>query len=172
MLTTNLAPSPWDIPANVDTLTRMWTDGASASEIAGVLHVTRNAVIGKVTRLKLPGHGRNERRTVNGQSAKRGKMGNPGQAKANLIAHRKENRERAALRQSEPFRAGRLPPEDGVDVSHLIRFADRRVGKECAWIPGDPLNGAMCCGKPTVDGTEWCAEHRKRVYGGTANLDD
>lgn len=171
MLTTNLACSPWDIPANVETLKQMWTDGHSASRIAACLGVTRNAVIGKVTRLKLPRHGSNNPPKPKAPAKPNGR-GNPGQANIRSILHRKEGRERAALRQSEPFRAGRLPPEDGVDVSHLIRFADRRVGKECAWIPGDPLNGAMCCGKPTVDGTEWCAEHRRRVYGGTGNFGD
>jgi len=37
-----------------DTLTRMWAEGYSATRIAKALECSRNSVIGKVTRLKLP----------------------------------------------------------------------------------------------------------------------
>jgi GcrA cell cycle regulator len=40
----------------VAVLKSMWADGCSASVIAEELGVTRNAVIGKVYRLKLPVH--------------------------------------------------------------------------------------------------------------------
>src|ERR671912_55021 len=40
----------------VELLTKLWSDGLSASQIAGELGgITRNAVIGKVHRLKLSG---------------------------------------------------------------------------------------------------------------------
>jgi hypothetical protein len=38
----------------VATLTRMWAEGHSATRIAAELECTRNSIIGKVTRLKLP----------------------------------------------------------------------------------------------------------------------
>ena len=45
-------------PDRVDTLTKMWSEGESASQIANALgEVTRNAVIGKVHRLGLSNRG-------------------------------------------------------------------------------------------------------------------
>lgn len=164
-----ITTSVWDEPGNVDLLKTMWAEGKSASTIAAELRqgVTRNAVISKVHRLKLPGRdnairARPSRTTSNGQTSRRGNVGNPGQAKANVIVHRVEGRLRAE-REREPFREGRLPVEDGVDVGHLL-FADRKIGRECAYIPGDPADGAMCCGKPVKPGFEWCPEHWARVY--------
>lgn len=170
----------WDDPRNVETLKAMWSDGKSATQIAVTLHTTRNSVIGKVHRLKLQKRDNTIRskpsRTVNGREGHRGKSGGAGQSKANVIVHRVEGRlkaERArqegklSHRGEQPFRApGRVDVDDdgGVDVSHLIAFADRKIGRECAWIPGDPLNGAMCCGKPVKPGSEWCEEHHARVY--------
>lgn len=42
---------------------------------------------------------------------------------------------------------------------------DRRIGRECGWVYGDPRQpGWGYCGKPTTDGAQWCDEHRARVY--------
>lgn len=101
--------------------------------------------------------------------------GNKGQTKANVIVHRAEGRLKAErARQQGKLTHGHRQPhkapgrndvdDDGVDATHLIAFADRRIGKDCAWIPGDPLNGAMCCGKPVKEGSQWCPEHHARVY--------
>jgi hypothetical protein len=43
----------WD-EERVATLTKLWAEGHSATRIALVLECSRNSVIGKVTRLKLP----------------------------------------------------------------------------------------------------------------------
>lgn len=50
-----ITTSVWDVPGNLDTLKSMWTEGASAAEIARALGqgISREAVIGKVHRLKL-----------------------------------------------------------------------------------------------------------------------
>ena len=49
-------------PERIETLSRLWNDGLSASQIAGKLgEVTRNAVIGKVHRLGLPLRGKTGR---------------------------------------------------------------------------------------------------------------
>lgn len=180
--------SIWDDPRNVDTLVKMHGEGKSFSQIAKVIPgATRNAVIGKAKRMKLPPRENRyaesqhtHRRTVNGRDGHRGASGGLGQSKANSIIHRVEGRlkaERArqegrfANRDAEPFRAGRLPRDDeGVDVTALIAFAARRINHECAWIPGDPLDGAMCCGEPVKDGSQWCEAHHARVYSGRAEL--
>lgn len=163
--------SVWDDPRNVDLLKAMYAEGATASQIAAALGqgISRNAVIGKVTRLNLPKRGRNHIAAV-----RRAGPGNPGQPKVNGIAARADKRHRSAAlamrphARETPFRESTLPPEDdaGVDYTGRMKFAVRRIGHECSWIFGEPVDGAVCCGKPVVDGTEWCAEHRDRVFAG------
>lgn len=177
--------SVWDDPRNVDTLKSMWAEGAAAEEIALALGqgVTRNAVIGKVHRLKLPKRNnairarpaRQDRVTRNTAPlivGRAGRSGNPGVPSVQSIKHRVEGRlksersrqaGRLAHPGSEPLREGRLPVEDGVDATYLL-FSARKIGQQCAFIPGDPRDGAMCCGKPVVEGSQWCAEHMARVY--------
>lgn len=159
-------------PEDDERLRVLWLGGKSATQIAVIFggNITRNSVIGRVHRLKL-----NQLRPR--PVAKPNGRGNPSQPKVNGIAARAEKRRRSAAlaiaqhARNTPFREGALPPEDpGIDVTGLIGFNDRRIGKDCAWIPGDPLNGAMCCGKPVkiVNGapTSWCPEHYARVYSG------
>lgn len=53
----NLGPaaSIWRIPANDELVKKLWADGLSASQIAAQIPGTsRNSIIGRVRRLKLP----------------------------------------------------------------------------------------------------------------------
>lgn len=178
MMHPDVITSVWDDPRNIDTLKSMWAEGASASEIARALGhgVTRAAVIGKVHRLKLPSHGISQQ-SRNRIEARRQRAEQQIAAKerrqAEGIKARVEKRQRSAalaIREhstNQPFRAGSLPVEDeGVDVTALIGFASRRIGKQCSWISGEPTADALCCGKPVLPGTEWCAAHYARVFGG------
>ena len=63
--------------ARIERLKALWAEGRSASEIAGLLgEVTRNAVIGKVHRLGLPGRKTTSRQLVPRRtSPRRGKSG-------------------------------------------------------------------------------------------------
>lgn len=164
--------------ADVETLKRLWTEGLSASEIATKMRngLTRNAVIGKVHRLNL--ESRKVEPKIKPHVGKRGRAGNPG----GVSAHRVKKARIAAKPDKAthssagsfalhfgnvPFRSGSVVDDhddDGVDVSHLMRFEDRRIGKDCAFIPGDPRNGARCCAQPVVAGQQWCSEHLARVY--------
>jgi GcrA cell cycle regulator len=163
-----ITTSIWDDPKNVETLAAMWIEGASAGEIATALGqgVTRNAVIGKVTRLKLPPHRQNH--TV--RAVRPEQHGNKGHPQARTIVARAEGRQRSAAlanvqhSRSVPFRPGSLPREDGVDFTGRIGFASRRIGHQCAWIFGEPSDGAVCCGKPVKPGTEWCPDHWAKIY--------
>lgn len=162
MLTTNLASSPWDIPANVDTLKQMWTDGHSASRIAARLGVTRNAVIRKVTRLKLPRHGSN----------------NPPKPKAppkpkganRLLTHPLRNR--ASEQRLTEIACGsprvlgvrRIDPDDGVDVTHLVKLVDLKHDS-CRWPIGDPKEPQFgFCGAPAMEGKPYCPRHQRRTH--------
>lgn len=48
-----MTPDPWTIE-QIDTVRRMWADGATLSQIGAAVNRSRSAVAGKVDRLKLP----------------------------------------------------------------------------------------------------------------------
>lgn len=110
-------------------------------------------------------------RAASGMSAKRGGTGNPGQPKAKAIVSRARRRAEGVRTRVSVAPPLPLPeePEEGVDVTRLVGLADRRIGHECAWVHGDPLQpGSGFCGKPTVRDSEWCEEHHRRVYSARA----
>lgn len=151
-------------------LKQLWREGKSASQIAVILGggVTRNGVIGKVSRLKL-----DKRVTVsiraekatggNGSAGKhRGivdaarKARTKGQPKAAAIAHR------VAMRPAiVPIPE---PAEEGVDVTHLLGLTQLNE-HTCKWPHGDPLLPDFgFCGEHTQEGSSYCPKHHRRAY--------
>jgi len=146
----------WDDPKNVDLLKSMWTDGASASEIALAIGqgATRAAVIGKVHRMKLAKRSTvaidTQRRESSNPSKKPHR--NQGQVTAKGIVSRVAARREAAksngglafklsearkqgMGKDEAMqfvlgRPGRLPPErdEGVDATYLLKLTDLDQG--------------------------------------------
>lgn len=159
---------PWN-DAAVAMLKRLWIDGLSCSQIATELGpgFTKNAVIGKGHRLKLP-------TKPNPQS--RGQKSAMGRAAAKSI---KANRPKNGKGQPKPqaiaariagpkFETAPLPEEEmGNDVTHLIGIMDLKA-HDCRWISGDPLNVHGYCGKRAKEGSSYCDEHHARVYMGHA----
>lgn len=169
-------------PERIEQLTKLWNDGASASEIARDLGggVTRNGVIGKVSRLKLPGHGTNapKRTHREGQGATNKPHGNKNQPKAAGIIARRNSREASRINgklahaDSAPFRAGAIPEEaeEGVDITKTIGLL-QLTDHTCRWPHGDPLQpGFGFCGKPveaTPEGgrqRRYCPMHERRAH--------
>ena len=139
-----------------------WADGASASEIAKEIGqgVSRNAVIGKLSRLKL------QRRDVKAahpgrtRKANEKRHGNFQQPKANAIVAK------ALQRQAPSFPVEPYDVEDteGVDVTHLVGRVEIKIGCQCYWPFGDPLTPEFrFCGKPTNDRRPYCDEHAGRA---------
>ncbi len=155
----------WDDSRNVDLLRTMWLDGKSASEIAlAIPGATRNAVIGKVHRMKLgkrasPAATKSRVRTASGREGHRGRSGGLGQSKANSIINRVQGRMKAAL-------VPKLPEDDeGVDVTALIGIMDLNE-HTCRWPIGDPLDPSFgFCGKEPVEGKPYCEDHCRRAFG-------
>lgn len=182
--------------AAVQKLRAMHADGKTFAEIAAAIGqgVSRNAVIGKAKRLKLPeridrhAQSRHTVRTIAGRVGHRGVSGGLGQAKANVIIHRAEGRRRAeanglAFKLSQARKDGldladgmdvvlgrkkvplQFAEDEGVDVSQLVGFGDRKIGHQCAWVHGDPLEaGSGFCGKLVKEASQWCPDHHARVY--------
>jgi GcrA cell cycle regulator len=133
-------------PQRVERLTRLWSEGASASEIARVLGegATRNAVIGKIHRLGLAG---------------RPEPSRPGR-RASVVEPPPQPRRRRRLPRPLPpsVAPNEPPPEQGcATILSVGRHA-------CRWPIGDPLaEGFTLCGRPAVRGA-YCAPHAAIAY--------
>lgn len=167
------APFSWPDEA-VATLRRLWADGKSCSQIAAEIGVTRNAIIGKVHRLKLPGRSKD---TFKAAQARRAKVAAAGvkasRPKGNRNAHNPKVASILARAKMPALRAPTLKrapvPEDdiGNDVTHLVGIMDLKA-HQCRWIEGDPLAVHGYCGEKTKADSSYCPKHYARVYLGRA----
>ena len=143
----------------VELLKKLWSEGLSASQIAGRLgSVTRNAVIGKVHRLGLSGRA----------TTSRMKSHRPRQRVAKRMAKaRFANVGNPALRalyhpEAEPF----TPAVEEL----VIPLAERKYIQtltecSCRWPIGDPqMADFHFCGKNKVAGLPYCEFHARRAF--------
>jgi len=144
------ASSTWN-DDRVDTLTRLWREGLSASQIARNLGgVTRNAVIGKIHRLGLSGratpHVPGARRPDAGRGERRLRRPSPPPAVR-------------TYRESAAVTPLTLPvPETGLATVLSVRYG------QCRWPMGDPLSdGFRLCGRGARRGA-YCAAHGALAY--------
>lgn len=156
----------------VDRLKKLWSEGLSASQIAAQLGgVSRNAVIGKVHRLNLPGRAKAGGAT-SARSQKRVSM--PAQARPASFAPRTITRT-----VTRPAGATMLKEDVEVDVLEEMHVARdnvvvpifkrvpliRLTERTCKWPLGDPLKDDFCfCGNDSPDNTPYCTYHQKLAY--------
>jgi GcrA cell cycle regulator len=144
----------------VELLKKLWSDGLSASQIAGELGgITRNAVIGKVHRLGLSGRAKSASSAVARPRKARSSSHMLRMARASIrgntaLAHAYEIEEEA-----EPSL-----------VENVIPIGQRRTILElteqtCRWPIGDPgsIDFFFCGGNP-VGGSPYCAYHARMAY--------
>ncbi len=152
----------------IETLKALWMDGLSAAHIADMLGggLTRNAVLGKVHRMRLASHGRNDPKPPRPHRKSDGTKphGNRGKTKASTIVARIARKMRGPELDAAP-----LPEEDeGVDVAHLIGLLQLNE-HTCKWPIGDPLKPEFgFCGHQSAAGLPYCERHARRAYAGTA----
>src|SRR5690349_14130989 len=145
----------------VETLKKLWSDGLSASQIAGRLGgVTRNAVIGKVHRLGLSG-----RATTSRMKSHRPRV--RAQAVKRLMKPRFANMGNPALRQlylgdTEPY----SPPAEELEIPLKERkYIQTLTETSCRWPIGDPQHADFhFCGKNKVTGLPYCELHARRAF--------
>ena len=130
----------------VELLKKLWGEGKTASEIAGILGgVTRNAVIGKAHRLKLSGRSSPISNTSSAPSVPK----------------------KTAVNNSAP--PLRKPQKtEQASTKHIpvkkIKLADLK-DRQCRWPIGDPRDADFAfCGCPAQPGLPYCAEHAKIAY--------
>lgn len=155
----------------VELLKKLWSDGLSASQIAGELgNVTRNAVIGKVHRLGLSGRAKNPAaastprsnapRKAPTRSPSHPMSGHAGMTRgANALAP-----QYAAEAEAEA-QAAPAPSEDVViPFSERVTIMDLREYM-CRWPMGDPTTAEFrFCGGRSQTGMPYCSYHARIAY--------
>jgi GcrA cell cycle regulator len=142
----------------VETLKKLWSDGLSASQIAGVLGgITRNAVIGKVHRLGLSGRAKSpaaaEPRTRKPRS----------QVALQRLA-------RPAVRGNNALAYAFEPEAEPQVLDNVIPLGQRRSLLElneetCRWPIGDPGTADFFfCGGHALAGLPYCSYHSRIAY--------
>jgi GcrA cell cycle regulator len=153
----------------VELLSKLWGEGLSASQIASQLgSVTRNAVIGKVHRLKLSSRGRST-----APAAKPKKQSStptrPAARAASVTRHVTTSIGATALASGyevEQVVRPQLRPVENVVVPisrrlQLVQLSDRT----CKWPNGDPLTEDFSfCGNDAAESGPYCAYHARLAF--------
>lgn len=177
MAINNIGASVWDIPGNIELLTSLYAEGKSASEIARSLGqgVSRNAVIGKAVRLKLPRRGPQiaaKRNTGKGRPPGLLKK-HPGGAAFAIARARKRAEAGEAFETvgaalfGQGIQGGERVVEkvravvDDIPVIPLLALSEHT----CRWPVGDPgAPGFGFCGVEPMEGKRYCSIHSARAF--------
>ena len=161
----------------VELLKKLWAEGLSASQIAAQLgNVSRNAVIGKVHRLKLSSRGR-----ATAAPAAKKKMvattatvqrsvtpaARPAATQPPRILTATSGANALQMQfDAEPVTHQQLRPTSDVVVPisrrlHLVDLSERT----CKWPNGDPLSEDFSfCGNDAKDASPYCGYHAKVAF--------
>jgi GcrA cell cycle regulator len=139
----------------IEQLKKLWEQGLSASAIGKVLGVSKNAVVGKAHRLKLPARPSPIRRGARPQVKRVAVLPKPLTMPGLRHSHR-----------ASPISSAlaSLPPAPTVTAPPTRRAVARGV-KSCLWPVGDP--GAAdfhFCGSEVIAGKSYCATHCAKAY--------
>lgn len=140
----------------VEQVRNLWRAGHSAGAIASMIgNTTRNAVIGKVSRLGLPGRKVTVRRPPNDRW--------------NTEDRRMERGDRPFKQSLKPrtpkpdWRAEPLPETPVTDIAR-VATADLEP-HHCRWPVGDPKRSDFgYCGCQKIEGLSYCSTHARRAY--------
>lgn len=157
----------------VEKLKRLWSEGLSASQIAAQLGgVSRNAVIGKVHRLNLPGRAKAGGSTTATRAVKRPAATTPRVANfpARTATRTVARAAGAALLNEEveidgieevtvaPSRSVVLPISRKLALTELTE-------RTCKWPIGDPMKDDFhFCGCESAETSPYCSYHAKLAY--------
>jgi GcrA cell cycle regulator len=178
----------------VELLKKLWLEGLSASQIAGVLGegVTRNAVIGKVHRLKLSGRAKpansapRVRQTPRPATRRVASPSSGGGVRSGGFGSGGGSSNIGMTRTARPMSAGgaiqgatalKMDEEFAVEMEvapaavELFIPVEQRLSllqlneHTCKWPIGDPLTPDFYfCGQHSDEGKPYCDFHSRRAY--------
>ncbi|MEM5494621.1 GcrA family cell cycle regulator [Hoeflea sp. AS16] len=157
----------------VERLKKLWADGLSASQIAAQLGgVSRNAVIGKVHRLNLPGRAKS-----GGQASVRTKRATAAPRAPNYAgrtaaqATRTMSRSSGGAQLKEDLDVVAAEEIDTRPMEDVVVPISRRLTlvelseRTCKWPVGDPLQDDFhFCGNDSGDASPYCGYHAKMAF--------
>ena len=153
----------------VELLRKLWAEGLSASQIAAQLGgVSRNAVIGKVHRLKLSSRGRAAPTQARQKKAKTAapKTTKPASPPSRPVP---QTIGATALKieydeETAPRPMARADDSVVVPISRRLKLVEL-PDRTCTWPNGAPLNEDFhFCGTASKDGSPYCAYHARLAY--------
>lgn len=157
----------------VEKLKRLWSEGLSASQIAAQLGgVSRNAVIGKVHRLSLPGRAKAGGGTsAAARPAKRQTSAPRAPNYASRVTTRTVARPAGATMLKEEIEIDTFPEVEYTPANNVVVPISRRLAltelteRTCKWPVGDPLKDDFYfCGCDANEASPYCTFHRKLAY--------
>ncbi len=154
-------PSTWTEP-KIDLLRTLSTQGLSTAQIGRRLQISKNAVVGKVHRLQLPGRKSPFRRSSKPPAA-------PGKIPEAVPPAAARPKLAVSPDPAPEVSAPASPPLPGVAALPERAAAAKTIwastSQFCQWPNGDPGRSRFhLCGDPVEAGKVYCAPHCKRAY--------
>jgi GcrA cell cycle regulator len=142
----------------IKTLTRMWADGRTCSQIGAAIGMSRNAVIGKRCRIGLPNRG--ESKSKHRSRPRSTKYAVP----EKRILTPPHIQALKAMEEEMKAAAPVVRTHDDAPVPLMIPLLDL-TDQMCRWIVTDD-RPFLYCAHETEPGTSYCEHHYRRMFAG------
>lgn len=164
-------------------LKKLWMEGLSASQIAAELSggVTRNAVIGKVHRLKLSARAKPANTAPRPKAPRASAPRRPSSGTATTVRPAVSATSQRRTVSAPMIGATALKMDNELEVEAVIEVqtkvaelfipVEERISllqlteKTCKWPIGDPMSSEFhFCGRGSDEGKPYCEFHSRRAY--------